>query len=41
MGAPVFLRRSVEMDFRDFLLLGEEVELTELVDILFLLFPNS
>ena len=32
---------SVEMDFRDFLLSGEEVESSELVDILFLLFPSS
>ena len=32
---------SVEMDFRDFLLSREEVELTELVDVLFLFFPNS
>ena len=32
---------SVEMDFPDFLLSGEEVESSELVDILFLVFPNS
>ena len=32
---------SVEMDFPDFLLSGEEVESSELVNILFLLFPNS
>ena len=32
---------SVEIDFRDFLLSSEEVELTRLVDILFLFFPNS
>ena len=32
---------SVEMEFRDFLLSGEEVESSELVDILFLLFPGS
>ena len=41
---PLFLpgiSASVEMDFRDFLLSSEEVELTELVDILFLFFPNS
>ena len=35
------LHLSFEMDFRDFLLSGEEVESSELVDILFLLFPNS
>ena len=32
---------SVEMEFRDFLLSGEEVESSELVDILFLLFSGS
>ena len=31
---------SVEMEFRDFLLSGEEVESSELADILFLLFPS-